>query len=1150
MSCEPPFARSPTEWRLGASGIERINFKGHPLAPLMAVRRQELRREWPLQQERSWFDGKQESWSDWCFLFRSYVASQDERTIELMDRSTTMDEEVVMGISFNDEKAADHGVRTQARGRQGALLNQLLNTTFKAGVGHKEAVETWGREVTEYEEQAEDILPESIKANALVQGQEDEILKSHLTLNSNRLMRYKDIRKESMDYIVIPRVWHRDNDQVIPMDVDAVCSWHGKDGRDSKGKGKSAKGDEGPIYASMLAAAGASIFEDDDADYLMIDSGAGIITCPMQFAEAEPHGSSNWIVPKNLPPLEAATGQSIIHRGACAVNFMAAALGQQQEIFKMRFQIANVKCPIVAQQDLLEAGFVPKYGLYSSVLEAPSGRIFPLVQQGRIWHMKMKRVVTASEPAVVFAPLREPAVAQPIPVYRVWIDYSFPGMKGTDDVMTLLVCLDFGSSAIESANVMEKGAVDYGIKVLVQALQYWGRMRVVVSRDQENAITALARAAATARDEETVLQVGPRLDSKSKGPIQAAGGRVQQLIRALVHAVNAHHKVELKPSEPISSWLARHAGWILTRFTVREDGLTPYRRLKGRDCHGQIAEFAETAMHKLPPGAAGKMEARWGKGIWLGKANVSDEHMIGTPRGRVFARSIARRPDEKRWNHNLFIQIICTPFDPKATLLAQGAVNRPRYLTKGILNRMGRTPGCPACDETGQCHTAERRARLEALLGAEDIAKVGGLAVNVMPIELRVVDLGEYAAVPYEENDISNVTGALSGQLLPAEKVREGRARGRAKMKEHGVFKRAHVTEAKGKRVWGKWLQDWRVGTDTVRCRFVAMQDAYQARDDAFAGTPLLKFVRLALVLAATFGNRMKVYLIGLWNISNAFFHAEMGEDVYAVPPPGEEGPNVVWHLRKALYGTRRASKLFQRKVIGTLTDQGFIRMLVTVMVFYHVQKGIYTVVHGDDFMAVAKFEVKRSPFVGSAEAGGEATSGHFLKRTVSWTEKGFHWESDAKHARTVVEAHGKLPAAREISPASKSIGKEVPTALDKLGYAEKKLFQSAAPTALYWAADRPDIQFATSWIMRGMQEPLVLHELELKRLAAYSATHPQMMWNFEYQELPSEVTIVTDSDWAGDEVTRRSRGGGFEYVREARIDSWAGQQATRAPSS
>eukprot|EP00959_Pyramimonas_sp_CCMP1952_P263867 5518073-Pyramimonas_sp.AAC.1 len=62
----------------------------------------------------------------------------------------------------------------RVRGRQGALLNQLLNATFKAGVGHRESIETWERGGAEYEEQAEDILPESINANALVQGQEDE----------------------------------------------------------------------------------------------------------------------------------------------------------------------------------------------------------------------------------------------------------------------------------------------------------------------------------------------------------------------------------------------------------------------------------------------------------------------------------------------------------------------------------------------------------------------------------------------------------------------------------------------------------------------------------------------------------------------------------------------------------------------------------------------------------------------------------------------------------------------------------------------------------------------------------------------------------------------------------------------------------------
>ena len=130
----------------------------------------------------------------------------------------------------------------RVRGRQGALLNQLLNTTFKAGAGHREAIETWEREVTEYEEQAEDILPESIKANVLVQGQEDEVLKSHLTLNANRLASYKDIRKDIMDYIVNQRVWHRDNDGVVAMDVDAVRGWYGKGGKDSKGKSKGSKG--------------------------------------------------------------------------------------------------------------------------------------------------------------------------------------------------------------------------------------------------------------------------------------------------------------------------------------------------------------------------------------------------------------------------------------------------------------------------------------------------------------------------------------------------------------------------------------------------------------------------------------------------------------------------------------------------------------------------------------------------------------------------------------------------------------------------------------------------------------------------------------------------------------------------------------------
>ena len=71
---------------------------------------------------------------------------------------------------------------------------------------------------------------------------------------------------------------------------------------------------------------------------------------------------------------------------------------------------------------------------------------------------------------------------------RARIDYSLPGAKNTNNAMALLVRLDFESTAIESADVMGEGTVDCGTKVLVQALQFWGCKRVVMSCDQEIAI--------------------------------------------------------------------------------------------------------------------------------------------------------------------------------------------------------------------------------------------------------------------------------------------------------------------------------------------------------------------------------------------------------------------------------------------------------------------------------------------------------------------------------------------------------------------------------------------------------------------------------------------------------------------------------------
>ena len=106
----------------------------------------------------------------------------------------------------------------------------------------------------------------------------------------------------------------------------------------------------------------------------------------------------------------------------------------------------------------------------------------------------------------------------------------------------------------------------------------------------------------------------------------------------------------------------------------------------------------------------------------------------------------------------------------------------------------------------------------------------------------------------------------------------------------------------------------------------------------------LLKFMGLALVLVACEVNVNEAFSIGLWDISNAFFHAHMEEDVYVVPPPGEDDRGVVWQLLKAMYGTGRAIKLFQHLAMEVLTAQGLTRLQVTIMVIWQLERGMFVV--------------------------------------------------------------------------------------------------------------------------------------------------------------------------------------------------------------
>ena len=118
----------------------------------------------------------------------------------------------------------------------------------------------------------------------------------------------------------------------------------------------------------------------------------------------------------------------------------------------------------------------------------------------------------------------------------------------------------------------------------------------------------------------------------------------------------------IDPKSPMLAWLIEHAGSMYTLHAHDEsmkDGLTPFRRLKGRDWSVALPPWGETVDYRVR--TKHKLEARWATGIFCGVRVNTTEKVIATEAGIVVAQSIRRRPEKQRWDATLFATVQRTP---------------------------------------------------------------------------------------------------------------------------------------------------------------------------------------------------------------------------------------------------------------------------------------------------------------------------------------------------------------------------------------------------------------------------------------------------------------------------------------------------------
>ena len=244
----------------------------------------------------------------------------------------------------------------------------------------------------------------------------------------------------------------------------------------------------------------------------------------------------------------------------------------------------------------------------------------------------------------------------------------------------------------------------------------------------------------------------------------------------------------------------------------------------------------------------------------------------------------------------------------------------------------------------------------------------------------------------YARDDVNNME-------LPIEKVREAREEEMKYMKGK-TFKVVKMSEAY--RVTGNGLisTKW-VDTDKshgngeifVRSRWVAREfklKGKQDREDLFSATPPLELIRYVISRQATRrvdGQERKTLYS---DVKKAHLVPKCTQDVYVeLPAEAEVEEDECGKLIYWLYGCRPAAQAWEEHYSGVLTTVGFKRLLSSPVAFYHPERDLVGVVHGDDFV-----------FVGVDKELD-------LGRKIRWHEWGLTWEGDERHRKMVIDFFG-----------------------------------------------------------------------------------------------------------------------------------------------
>ncbi len=300
------------------------------------------------------------------------------------------------------------------------------------------------------------------------------------------------------------------------------------------------------------------------------------------------------------------------------------------------------------------------------------------------------------------------------------VDYWFMRDKPGGGLTTVANLKDDMTKSFAAHVVPHKGNIQWVAEKFVKDIERFGHKgkTVTIKSDQEPALMDLVKAIKDEREEATLPELAKTKDSQSNGLSERAVQSVEGMVRTHKLALEKKIDREIPSSHPLIAWLVEHCAFLLNKYLVSSDGRTPHERVKGKKYRGEVLEFWPTSSSRGPGKVEGGcMAERWSEGYWIGKVDISDEHMLVTLDGKlVKARSIQLKPENESWDADGLDAITVTPWkvlekEPQDTMkprektedevpepVAPEAVPRDiKINAEWLRDKYGYTKGCPKC---------------------------------------------------------------------------------------------------------------------------------------------------------------------------------------------------------------------------------------------------------------------------------------------------------------------------------------------------------------------------------------------------------------------------------------------------------------------